>query len=109
MTPLLHTRCKPVTGEPMSDADIHTHLQEVSGWLLHESAIEKTFTFRNWLETMAFLNALGWICHTEDHHPDISLTYGRCVVRFRTHSVDGVSLNDFICATKVNALVAFAV
>ena len=108
MTPLLHTRCKPVTGGPMSDTDIHTHLQEVSGWLLRDGSIEKTFIFRNWLETLAFLNALGWICHTEDHHPDVSLSYDHCVVRFRTHSVHGVSLNDFICAAKVNTLVAFA-
>jgi 4a-hydroxytetrahydrobiopterin dehydratase len=51
---------------------------------------------------------MGWICHTEDHHPDVSMGYNRVVVRFNTHSVGGVSINDFICAAKVNALVAFA-
>ena len=92
----------------MSETEIVSQLQEVSGWLLHDGAIEKTFTFRNWLETLAFINALRWLCHTEDHHPDVSLGYDRCVVRFYTHSVAGVSLNDFICAAKVNSLVAFA-
>jgi 4a-hydroxytetrahydrobiopterin dehydratase len=69
---------------------------------------EKTFTFKDYLETLAFINAMGWICHTEDHHPDVSMGYNRVVVRFNTHSVGGVSINDFICAAKVNALVAFA-
>jgi 4a-hydroxytetrahydrobiopterin dehydratase len=50
---------------------------------------------------------MAWICHTEDHHPDMQVSYNRCVVRFNTHSVGGVSINDFICAAKVNALVAF--
>jgi 4a-hydroxytetrahydrobiopterin dehydratase len=91
----------------MSDADIRRHLQEVSGWHHVGTAIEKTFTFINFYETMAFLNAMAWICHTEDHHPEVLLTYNRCVVRFSTHTVNGVSINDFICAAKVNALVAF--
>ena len=67
-------------------------------------AIEKTFTFKNYHETMAFVNALAWIAHTEDHHPDLVVTYNRCIVRFTTHSVGGISINDFICAAKADAL-----
>lgn len=91
----------------MSDAVIKDHLAQVSGWQLNRGAIEKTFGFKNFYETIAFVNALAWICNTEDHHPDLSVSYGHCVVRFNTHSVGGVSINDFICAAKVNALVAF--
>jgi len=108
MTNLLHRQCQALeAGSPMSDAEIHSHLNEVSGWHLSQGAIEKTFKFKNFLETTAFFNAVAWICNTEDHHPDASISYDRCVLRFNTHSVGGVSINDFICAAKVNALVAF--
>jgi 4a-hydroxytetrahydrobiopterin dehydratase len=108
MSTLLHRQCKPLEGgQPMNESEIRAHLNEVSGWHLAGDAIEKTFSFKNFHETMAFVNALAWICHLEDHHPDMSLNYSRCVVRFNTHSVGGVSINDFICAAKVNALVAF--
>ncbi len=55
---------------------------------------------------MAFVNALAWIAHTEDHHPDLQVGYYRCTVRFSTHSVGGISVNDFICAAKADALVS---
>jgi 4a-hydroxytetrahydrobiopterin dehydratase len=107
MTNLLHARCQAQGVEPMGEADIRHHLAEVSGWQLNDGAIEKTFVFRNYFETIAFVNALAWICHTEDHHPALSVTYDRCVVRFSTHSVGGISRNDFICAAKADALVSF--
>jgi 4a-hydroxytetrahydrobiopterin dehydratase len=109
MTNLLHAKCKPIDGGPsMSETEIKAHLNEVSGWHHAAGSIEKTFGFKDWLETLAFVNAMAWVCHTEDHHPEVALTYDRCVVRFNTHTVNGVSINDFICAAKVNALVAFA-
>lgn len=88
----------------MSADEIAAHLGQVRGWSLRDGAIEKTHRFANFHETMAFMNALAWICHAEDHHPDVALSYGRCVVRFNTHSVGGVSINDFICAAKVDAM-----
>jgi 4a-hydroxytetrahydrobiopterin dehydratase len=110
MTNLLHRKCQALEGgSPMGDAEIRSHQNEVSGWHLSNGAIEKTFTFKDFHETMAFMNAVAWICHTEDHHPDASLGYNRCILRFNTHSVGGISINDFICAAKVNALVAFVV
>jgi 4a-hydroxytetrahydrobiopterin dehydratase len=108
MTNLLHRSCKALEGgTPMNDAEIRAHLAEVNGWHLNNEAIEKTFNFKNYYETIAFVNALAWICHTEDHHPDLAVSYNRCTARFNTHSVGGISINDFICAAKVNALVAF--
>ena len=108
MSNLLHRQCQALEGgEPMNEAQIKSHLAEVSGWHLNQGAIEKTFGFKDFYETIAFINALAWICNTEDHHPDLAVSYNRCVVRFNTHSVGGISINDFICAAKVNALVAF--
>lgn len=108
MSHLLSQRCRALEGErPMSPEAIRDHLAQVSGWRLADGAIEKTFTFRNYHETIAFVNALAWIANAEDHHPELRVAYDRCVVRFDTHSVGGISVNDFICAAKADALVAF--
>ncbi|MET0335976.1 MAG: 4a-hydroxytetrahydrobiopterin dehydratase [Rhizobacter sp.] len=106
-THLLNRKCQPLSGSPMAEREVHDHLAQVSGWHLDDGAIEKTFSFKNYHETMAFVNALAWVAHTEDHHPDLAVSYNRCVVRFNTHSVGGISINDFICAAKADALVAF--
>lgn len=108
MSDLLTQKCRAREGtSAMSDEVINHHLAQVSGWRLADGAIEKTFGFRNFYETMAFVNALAWICHIEEHHPELSVNYSQCVARFNTHSVSGISINDFICAAKVDALVAF--
>jgi 4a-hydroxytetrahydrobiopterin dehydratase len=108
MNQLLSQRCQALeAGAPMSDAVLHDHLAQVSGWHLKDGSIEKTFVFKNYYETIAFVNALAWICNTEDHHPELAVSFSRCVVRFNTHSVGGISINDFICASKADALVAF--
>jgi len=108
MSNLLHQRCTAITsGAPMSDAVVHDHLAQVSGWHLSSGAIEKAYAFKNYHETIAFVNALAWICHTEDHHPELAVSYSRCIVRFNTHSVGGISVNDFICAAKADALISF--
>lgn len=108
MTDLLHQHCKPLEGQPpMAASEIEAHLRQVSGWQLAGGAIEKTFSFANYHETIAFVNALAWICHVQDHHPELKVTYNRCVVRFDTHSVGGISVNDFICAARADALVRF--
>ncbi len=71
-----------------------------------DGRIEKTFSFANYHETLAFVNALAWIAHHEDHHPDLEVHYNRCVVAFSTHSAGGVTLNDVICAAKAERLFA---
>lgn len=108
MNNLLHQKCQALEGGgPMSLAEVQSHLAQVSGWVLQGDSIEKTFSFKDFFETIAFVNALAWICHTEDHHPQLAVNYDRCVVRFNTHSVGGISVNDFICAAKADALVSF--
>ena len=107
MTNLLQQHCQHQKGAAMSDTQVHDHLAQLSSWKSTGGAIEKAFTFKNFHETMAFVNALAWIAHSEDHHPDLQVGYNRCTVRFSTHSVGGISVNDFICAAKADALVSF--
>jgi 4a-hydroxytetrahydrobiopterin dehydratase len=105
MTPLKNRHCMPLgQGDALADADIRARLAEAPGWRLAEGAIEKRFDFADYHRTMAFVNAVAWIAHAEDHHPDLAVSYDRCTVRFNTHSVGGISINDFICAAKVDAL-----
>jgi 4a-hydroxytetrahydrobiopterin dehydratase len=79
-------------------------LKSLPGWSLDGEELVKTYNFKNYYETMAFVNAMAWISHREDHHPDLTVSYNRCVVRYSTHSVGGLSENDFICAAKVEML-----
>jgi 4a-hydroxytetrahydrobiopterin dehydratase len=87
-------------------AAVDALLREVEGWTLTDSSdeIHKLFRFANYYETLAFVNALAWIAHREDHHPNLEVGYNRCLVRYRTHAVNGLSENDFICAAKIDAL-----
>jgi 4a-hydroxytetrahydrobiopterin dehydratase len=78
--------------------------EQVPGWRLVDGSLEKTFTFGNYYETMAFVNALAYVAHTEDHHPDLTVSYNKCTVRFNTHDVGGISISDFFCASKADAL-----
>jgi len=107
MSNLLEQKCER-RAAPMTEPEVRNHLAQSSGWREAGVAIEKTFAFKGWLETVAFVNALAWVCHIEDHHPDLQVSFDRCVVRFSTHSAGGISRNDFICAAKADALVAFA-
>ena len=88
----------------MAAAEIQTHLAAAPGWVLSDGALQKRFEFPDFHRTVAFVNALAWIANAEDHHPDLLVSYGHCTVRFNTHSVGGISINDFICAAKVDAL-----
>lgn len=93
----------------LSATEIVTQLTQLNGdaaqgWKLIEGSLEKTCTFANFHETMAFVNAVAWIAHREDHHPDLAVSYSRCTVRFNTHDVGGISVSDFHCAAAVDAL-----
>lgn len=90
----------------LSQARIRELLPDVPGWELIDDgkAMNKTFKFKNYYRTMAFVNALAFVAHREDHHPDLAVHYDRCVVRYSTHDVGGLSENDFICAAKADAL-----
>lgn len=100
--------CKPCEkgGTPLSGADAERYLRGLSGWEAVSGAIEKRFEFKNYYQTMAFVNAVAWVAHSEGHHPDLFVSYNACRVSYTTHAIGGLSENDFICATKVDALLA---
>ena len=108
LVPLDQAHCLPRRGSEhkLSEARVRELLPQVPGWEVIEDghAIAKTFSFGNYYETMAFVNALAYMAHREDHHPDLGVHYNRCVVRYSTHDVGGLSENDFICAAKAEAL-----
>jgi 4a-hydroxytetrahydrobiopterin dehydratase len=106
---LLGNHCKPVAGDttPLSSSRVQTLLAALhTDWASDTAAREicRTFSFGNYYQTMAFVNALAWIAHAEDHHPDIEVGYNRCHVRYSTHAIGGLSENDFICAAKIDTL-----
>lgn len=101
---LTELHCLPLTEGAMTPYEIGKHLDMLSGWSLVDGSIEKTYSFANYHETIGFVNAIAWIANREDHHPDLAVSYDRCAVRFNTHSVSGISVNDFICAAKLDAL-----
>lgn len=78
--------------------------EKAQGWRIVEGALEKTFRFAGFHHTMSFANAVAHIANVEDHHPDMHLGYAHCTVRFSTHEVTGISVSDFFCAAKVDAL-----
>lgn len=108
LTPLAQAHCIARKGSDhkLPEARIRELLPDVPGWELAEDghALVRTFSFGNYHETMSFVNALAHVANREDHHPDLGVHYDRCVVRYSTHDVGGLSENDFICAAKASAL-----
>ena len=89
----------------LTEDELQNHLKEISPeWQLADDhkSISRTFKLKNYYDTMAFVNVVAMVAHRQDHHPEITVTYNTCRVVFSTHSVDGLSLNDFICAAKVD-------
>ncbi len=89
---------------PVDDATVRATIAQLPGWELVNGEVAKTFKFKNYYETLAFVNATAWISHREDHHPDLEVGYNKCRVRYSTHSIGGISENDLICAAKIESL-----
>ena len=87
-------------------SDLAEKLRALAGWDHIDQRLNKTFSFANYYETMAFVNAIAYIAHRQNHHPDLSVHYNRVVVTYSTHDAGGVTLNDCICAAKVEVLSA---
>jgi 4a-hydroxytetrahydrobiopterin dehydratase len=89
---------------PLKQEEVDRLLKQLKGWEAADGKIAKTYSFKNYYETMAFVNATAWISHREDHHPDMTVGYNKCRVEYSTHAISGLSENDFICAAKLDAL-----
>ncbi|MEO8998423.1 MAG: 4a-hydroxytetrahydrobiopterin dehydratase [Rhodanobacter sp.] len=102
--------CQPLNGreQALDTTQVTGLLQHLTGWKLHVDgmAIVKDFKFVDFHHTLGFINAVGFMANHEDHHPDLEVGYGHCQVLWSTHDVGGLSLNDFICAARVEALLA---
>ena len=109
MSELTEKKCLPCESgvDPLNKAQAEKLLAEIEGWELSGDATEitKLFQFKGFYKTMAFVNALAWIAQQEGHHPDMTVTFNSCKVRYQTHALNGLSENDFICAAKIDALI----
>jgi 4a-hydroxytetrahydrobiopterin dehydratase len=103
---LAKQKCKSCEGgiSPLKLPEINNLLKQLDGWEYKDGVITKTFEFKNYYQTLAFVNATAWISHREDHHPDMSVSYNKCIVAYSTHAIGGLSENDFICAAKIDTL-----
>jgi 4a-hydroxytetrahydrobiopterin dehydratase len=103
---LIAKQCKPCEGgtPPLTRAEAKNLLLQLDNWTLGDKLLSKTFAFKNYYQVMAFVNAVAWMTHREDHHPDMTVGYNKCRMEYSTHSIGGLSENDFICAAKVDAL-----
>ncbi|MGQ5524868.1 4a-hydroxytetrahydrobiopterin dehydratase [Chitinimonas sp. PSY-7] len=101
---LVQEHC-PAKVMQLNDAEVQALLMEVKGWSVANGKLVKTFRFANYYETLAFVNASAYVSHREDHHPELHVCYNSCEVAYDTHSVSGLSRNDFVCAAKLDALV----
>lgn len=109
MSDLTSKRCQVCEGgvDPLSEEEAQQYMKKLSGgWQLGSDAksIRREFSFKNFFRTMSFVNAVAHVANTEDHHPDLEVGYNYCRVKFTTHSIDGLSENDFICAAKIDLI-----
>jgi 4a-hydroxytetrahydrobiopterin dehydratase len=106
MDALRDRNCKPVEKgtPPLDEATVKQLLGQLPGWSVVGGKLTKTFSFKNYYETTALANATFWVSHRQDHHPDIEIAYNKLTIRYDTHSIGGLSENDFICAARVQAM-----
>lgn len=106
MNPLINKQCRDYSKDesPLNLSDIENNRKHIPQWQFcaTENVLCQTFHFKNYHETIAFVNTVAEVSHKQNHHPDMEVSYNRCKVSFRTHSVNGVTENDFICASDIN-------
>lgn len=109
MTDLTEKKCQVCEGgvPPLDVRQCQSMLQDVPGWELSDdkSGIVRKFSFKSFLPTMSFVNAVAFLAQKEGHHPDMAVGYNYCTITYTTHAIEGLSENDFICAAKINELV----
>lgn len=108
MNDLSTRQCLPCEGgvAALGPAQVMELLERLDDWASNDThtEISRTYPFKNYYHTMAFVNAIAWVAHQQDHHPDLEVAYNKCKVRYSTHAIGGLSENDFICAARIDAL-----
>ena len=100
--------CENFTAGALSAEAAQHYLKETPDWMLAEDAksIHRELSFKGFKSVMFFVNALAFISEQEGHHPDLKIGYNYCAITYTTHSIKGLSKNDFICAAKVDQLLS---
>jgi 4a-hydroxytetrahydrobiopterin dehydratase len=108
---LLNKKCVPCEGGvvPFDISDIHKYQKKVDGWDIIKNNkdiyfLEKNFKFKNFEKSQNFVNEVGKISEQEGHHPDISFGWGYAKINITTHAIEGLSVNDFILAAKIDQI-----
>jgi len=107
MTELTERKCQVCeSGDvaPLTAEQAKALQKSVPDWTINGKKITRTFQFKGFYKTMAFVNAVAWVANGEGHHPDMEVSFNKCIINFTTHAVDGLTDNDFICAAKVDQL-----
>ncbi len=101
MTTLSDRHCQPKVTRLAREPALAL-LSHLPGWTIEGDTLVRTYSFPDFHETMAFVNLVAFIAHREDHHPELVVSFNRCRVTYNTHSVGGLSENDFICAARID-------
>jgi 4a-hydroxytetrahydrobiopterin dehydratase len=112
MSGLLAKRCLACEGgvKPLTVDEKQELMNQLDkAWLVNDdyTKLSRDFKFKNYYETMAFVNAVAWMAHHENHHPDLEVGYNHCLVNYSTHAMKDLSENDFICAAKIDQILFF--
>ena len=112
MSDLLKKKCVPCEGgvSTLDISEIHKYQKKVDGWDVKKNEkeifyLEKSFKFKNFLDSQVFIDKVGKISENENHHPDISFGWGYAKIIITTHAIEGLSQNDFILAAKIDQIV----
>lgn len=105
-TNLLNKRCSPqhAGSTALSADEVNHHLRDLKGWMQKALTIEKTYVFKDFKNAICFVNQVAEVAEKEDHHPDIAIYYSKVILTLWTHTVKGLTENDFIVAAKIDAL-----
>lgn len=109
MNSIQNQHCEPCEGigTALQPAVIANLLPQIAkDWIVsqNQKQISRDFRFKNYYQTISFVNAIAWMANLENHHPDLEVGFNHCLVHYTTHALNGLSHNDFICAAKVDKL-----
>ncbi len=103
---LAQQHCKPLKGpmNKLAEAQVSELIAQLPGWTLIEGQLSKQWAFKDFEQVISFVNLVAWLAQRENHHPDVVFGFNRVRVAYSTHDVKGLSMNDFVCAAKIEAL-----
>ncbi len=106
MGSLSQLKCHACEGleDKLSKKQIKQNIKQIKNWRINKNCIKKSLKFKDFKSALSFVNKVGKLAEKEGHHPDILLSWGRVEITLFTHSLNGLSINDFILAAKINAL-----